>query len=167
MGSVGVRNLYEVVASGIFGFFALLMYLLENYLPKLYQYVSQGVTLYLLKKVPGSGTTADIEPGGILEKDIFSEYIRGLHVSLRAEYHAESTAGVRLRWLYSQDGVNFDTIEDAETNMQYFEPTFEPGKTRQGTVLVPFDALAIKLQVVNLDKNNPVRVTLWETYLIK
>ncbi|MEN3051528.1 MAG: hypothetical protein ABC596_06965, partial [Candidatus Methanosuratincola petrocarbonis] len=37
-----------------------------------------------------------------------------LVVIVKASYDPSATAGVRVRWLYSPDGTNFDSPEDAE-----------------------------------------------------
>jgi hypothetical protein len=88
-----------------------------------------------------------------------------LLITAKASYGVNATAGVRIRWLYSQDGVNFDSPEDAEEAGNYGDLTFEAGKTRQGTMLIPLFTPYVKVQVVNRDAARPVTVTVWKTML--
>lgn len=84
-----------------------------------------------------------------------------LMVIVRAKYDASATAGVRVRWLYSPDGTNFDSPEDAEDQGNYEDLTFSAGKTRQRTVLVPIFTDNIRVQIVNLDSSYAVTVDAW------
>lgn len=94
-------------------------------------------------------------------KDIVIEVPSGYSavlVTVRATYDASATSGVRVRWLYSQDNSDYDSPEDAEDQGNYEDLTFEAGKTRQRTVLIPALTDFIKVQVVNLDTSYPVAV---------
>ena len=81
-----------------------------------------------------------------------------LVVTVKATYNASATAGVRVRWLYSPDGTNFDTVEDAEDQGNYEDLSFAAGESRQRTVLVPIFSPYVKVQVVNLDTSYAVVV---------
>ena len=82
-------------------------------------------------------------------------------VAVRASYHPEATAGVRVRWLYGPDGTSFDTPEDAEAEGNYADLAFSPGEVRQRTVLIPVLAPTVKVQVVNLDAERGHVVSAW------
>ena len=86
-------------------------------------------------------------------------------VYVRATYNASATAGVRVRWLYSPNGSDYDSEEDAEAQSQYYDLSFAAGETRQATVLIPIFAPYIKVQVVNLDSSYSVEVTAWKLLL--
>ena len=86
-------------------------------------------------------------------------------VTVKATYNASATAGVRIRWLYSPDGTNFDTVEDAEDQGNYEDLSFAAGESRQRTVLVPILQSYVKVQVVNLDTSYAVTVDAWRTLM--
>jgi len=85
----------------------------------------------------------------------------GLLVTCRAIYHAAATAGVRVRVLYSFDGTNFDSEEDADAEENYFEPSFSAGATRQRSVIFALLSPYVRIRVTNLDGAQAVTVTLW------
>ena len=85
----------------------------------------------------------------------------GLTVTVRATYSAEASNGVRVRWMFSPDGTNFDTPEDAEAEGNYMDLTFSPGATRQRTVMIAIVAPHVKIHVVNLDPSYSVTVSAW------
>jgi len=105
--------------------------------------------------------------GGGLEEFIVmsTERYSALAVTVKATYDASAVAGVRVRWLYSPDGSNFDSPEDAESAGNYEDLTFEAGKTRQRTMLIPLFTPYVKVEIVNLDKVYPVIVDAWTTLL--
>jgi len=88
-----------------------------------------------------------------------------LLVSVRATYHSEAKTGVRVRWLYSADNVNFDSPEDAEKVGNSEDLTFSAGDTRQRTVIIPLFKPYVKVQVMNLDETYAATITVWKTLL--
>jgi len=102
--------------------------------------------------------------GGGLEEFIVSnaEGYSAVVVAVKAGYDPNATAGVRVRWLYSPDGSNFDSPEDAEAEGNYEDLTFSAGKTRQRTVLIPIMAPYVKVQIVNMDSTYSVVVDVWK-----
>lgn len=86
-------------------------------------------------------------------------------VTVKATYDASATAGVRVQWLYSPDGTNFDSAEDAEAEGNYVDLSFAAGETRQRTVLIPILQPYVKVQVVNLDTTYAVTVDAWSTLM--
>jgi len=84
-------------------------------------------------------------------------------ITVRVTYTDTATAGVRVIWLYSPDGTNYDTEEDAIIEGNYFEPSFSAGETRQRSVIVPFVSPYLRFVVRNLDTANAVTVSLWTT----
>ena len=72
---------------------------------------------------------------------------------------------MRVRYLYSPDGVNFDSPEDAEAAGNYEDLSFVAGATRIRTILIPILQSYVKVQVVNLDTSYAVTVDAWRTLL--
>ena len=88
-----------------------------------------------------------------------------LLVAVRVDYSANATAGVRILWLYSHDGVSFDSVDDAVALGNYYDVSFAAGASRQATVLVPLLAPYVKVVVVNKDAANAATVNLWTWYV--
>ena len=103
-----------------------------------------------------------IDPGGVAEI-LFSNMqgFSAIGISVRASYDPNASAGVRVRWLYSPDGTNFDSVEDAEAQGNYEDLSFKAGETRQRTVRIPIAAPYVKVQIVNLDTGYAVTVDVW------
>ena len=111
------------------------------------------------KSIIGGGTAEFVVVN--TETDGFS----ALAVTVKATYDASATAGVRVRWLYSPDGINFDSIEDAEASGNYEDLSFDAGATRIKTILVPIFMPYVKVQVVNLDISARATVDAWRTLM--
>jgi len=101
-----------------------------------------------------AGATINVNIGPITNRT-------GMLVILRCTYDAAATAGVRLRYLYSPDGTNFDDPADADLEGNYFEPSFSAGATRQRSVIIPFLSPYVRLAVTNLDATYAVVIDLW------
>jgi len=86
-------------------------------------------------------------------------------VTVKATYDSSASAGVRVRWLYSPDGTNFDSEDSAEAEGQYTDLTFVAGETKVETVLIPIFQPYIKVQVVNLDSSYAIVVDAWKTLM--
>jgi len=99
------------------------------------------------------------------EDFVVSDEYSAVVVTVKASYDASATAGVRVRWLYSPDGSNFDSVQDAEDAGNYEDLTFSAGATRQRTVLIPLLQKYTKVQIVNLDSAVSVTVDVWKTLL--
>lgn len=84
-----------------------------------------------------------------------------LFITVRATYDASATSGVRVRWLYSPNGTNYDDEDNAENQNRYYDLAFQSGATKQATILIPVFADNIKVQIVNLDTGYPVTVDVW------
>jgi len=111
-----------------------------------------------VKKLSG----ASIAGGGVAEIDFSDlEGYSAIIIAFKATYDPSATAGVRVRWLYSPDGTNYDSPEDAEDQGNYENLTFSAGATRQRTILIPILAPNVKVQIVNLDSAYAVTVDAW------
>lgn len=86
-------------------------------------------------------------------------------LTVKATYNASATAGVRIRWLYSPNGSDYDSEDAAEAEGQYNDLTFDSNSTKIETVLIPIFQPYVKVQVVNLDTSYPVTVDVWKTLL--
>jgi len=94
-----------------------------------------------------------------------SDGYSALVVTVRATYASGATAGVRVRWLFSPDGTNYDTPEDAEAQGNYYDLSFAAGQTRQATILIAAFSNSVKVQIVNKDTANAVTVNMWSWML--
>ena len=101
-----------------------------------------------------AGGVAEITKSGL---DGYSAII----VTVKATYDANATQGVRVRWFYSPDGTNFDTVGTAERLGNYEDLAFTAGGTEQGTIVVPIFTDNVKIQIVNLDTSYAVTVDVW------
>ena len=114
-----------------------------------------------------SPTTRDLEGytlGGGEVVEVTKSDLEGwsaLVVTVRATYGVDATAGVRVRWLYSQDGVNYDSPEDAELVGNYSDLSFSAGAARQQTIPMKVLAPYLKVQIANLDPANAVVIDAW------
>ena len=72
---------------------------------------------------------------------------------------------MRVRYLYSPNGVDFDSPEEAEAAGNYEDLSFAAGETRIKTILIPILQSYIKIQIVNLDSSVGVVVDAWRTML--
>jgi hypothetical protein len=86
-------------------------------------------------------------------------------LTVKATYASTATSGVRVRWLYSPDGTNYDSIEDAEAQGNYEDLSFAAGATRQRTIVIPILQPYVKIQIINLDTSAAVTVSAWITLL--
>ncbi len=82
-------------------------------------------------------------------------------VTVRATYDPSATSGVRVRWLYSMDGTNYDSVEDSEAQGNYYDLSFTAGATRQATILIPIFTPYVRIQIVNLDATYAVTIDVW------
>ena len=88
-----------------------------------------------------------------------------LVATIRVTYASSATAGVRVVWLYSPDGTNFDTVDDAVAQGNYYDLSFAASATRQATVLIPLLAPYVRVQVINKDSTNAATVNMWTLLL--
>ena len=88
-----------------------------------------------------------------------------LVVTVKATYNASATQGVRVRYLYSPDGTNFDSIEEAEAVGNYEDIGLAAGASRVRTILIPLFMPYVKVQVVNLDTSYAVVVDAWRVLM--
>ena len=84
-----------------------------------------------------------------------------LAVTVKVTYDAAATAGVRVLWLYSPDGVNYDSEDDAVAQGNYVDPSFAAGATRQVTFIVPLFTPYVRIRVKNLDATYAATVDMW------
>ena len=111
-------------------------------------------------------SSQSISAGGTAEFTVSdTDGYSAIVVTVKATYDASATQGVRVRWLYSPDGTNFDSVEDAEAQGNYEDLSFAAGETRQRTVLIPILQSYVKIQIVNLDTSYAVTVDVWTTLM--
>jgi hypothetical protein len=114
------------------------------------------------KRTPRKIIEGDVGAGGTLEWTSLLQNIRlAASVTVRVTYDASATKGVRVYFLHSPDGTNFDSPEDAEAQGNYVDVTFAAGATRQVTIPVAYPGMYMKVVVKNLDTSYPATVTVW------
>ena len=106
-----------------------------------------------------ANATKNIEVGPITERT-------GMIVTIKASYAADATKGIKVRLLYSPDGINYDSNEDADAAGNYFEPSFSPGTTRQRSEIAAYVSPYVILSIINLDTIRPATISLW-TVMVK
>jgi len=82
-------------------------------------------------------------------------------ITVKASYDSAASKGVRIRWLYSADGQDFDSPHDAEDAGNYEDLTFSAGSTRTRTCLIPLLQKFTKIEIINLDESYSVTVDVW------
>jgi hypothetical protein len=80
---------------------------------------------------------------------------------VRAIYTPQATAGIRVRWLYSPDGVHYDSPEEAEASGNYTDLGYVPGNSRQKTIIIPVLSPYLRIQIINKDPSNPTTIDVW------
>jgi len=126
-----------------------------------------------VKEVTQELSSYSLAAGGSVDKDIGSITDRtAIIVTVKASFNASATAGVRLYWLYSPDGTNFDDETSAEAEGNYADIGYDKdknfvgaGKTMQKTVIIPYVTPYIRLRLKNLDSSYAVTVDMWRTLL--
>ena len=111
---------------------------------------TQDLSAYSL----AGGSTYNIDKTNL---DTYSAIV----TTVRATYDASATAGIRVRWLYSMDGTNYDSVEDSEAQGNYYDLSFTAGATRQATILIPIFAPYVRIQIVNLDATYAATIDVW------
>jgi len=88
-----------------------------------------------------------------------------LVATVRVTYASNATAGVRVLWLHGQDGTNFDSVNDAVAQGNYYDLSFAAGGTAQATLLIPLLAPYVQILIINKDSSNAATVNLWTLFL--
>jgi len=106
-------------------------------------------------KVPIILFEGDVAPGATTTLDDCNELeldgVKYLTVTFEGTYHAAATAGARLRFYTSVDGVNYDTEPVIERDV-----TFKAGATVRETFYPAPNAKFLKVTVENLDADQPI-----------
>jgi hypothetical protein len=88
-----------------------------------------------------------------------------LVVTVRVAYATSATAGVRVVWLYSPDGTNYDSVNDAVAQGNYYDMSFAAGGTAQATLLIPLLVPYVQILIINKDSSNAATVNLWTLFI--
>ena len=86
-------------------------------------------------------------------------------ITIKATYNASATQGVRVRYSYSPNRIDFDSEDAAEAEGQYNNIAFAAGETKVETMLIPLLQPYLSAQIVNLDSSVSVTVDVWITLL--
>jgi len=109
-------------------------------------------------------SSQSIDAGGTTEFTISNTDTDGytaIALTVKATYDASATQGLRIRWMYSPDGTNFDTTDGADALGNSHDLTFSAGATVQETIKIPILQPYVKIQLENLDGSYAVTVDAW------
>jgi len=102
-------------------------------------------------------TNKTIDPNSYVDVVItVPEGYTGVALIVRCSYHSAATAGLRLIYLYSQDGVNYDDETNAVDAGNLEDVYFTAGATMQRTVITPVIPDYIKVRFRNRDSSYPI-----------
>jgi len=122
---------------------------------------TRSVSFIVPKAVRKELDAFTLGPGATVDVDIEVPVGRtGVATILKVAYDPASTAGVRLSFYYSIDGVSWDT----DTDDVYTHP-FGAGQTRQKTYISASLPLYIRIRIENLDTTYAVIVDLWSCFI--
>ena len=122
--------------------------------------------------------TKDITVGGVPVKDLSvnpNSYIdsdpievrgyTGGQISVKATFDSGATAGLRLIYLYSQDGSNWDDEQEAINEGNYTDIGYDEsgnfvkaGSSSQRSPIIPIVAPFVIIRFKNLDSTYPVKI---------
>jgi len=109
-------------------------------------------------------SSQSISAGGTTEFTINNTDTDGytaIALTVKATYDTSATQGLKIRWLYSPDGSNFDTTDGADALGNSHDLTFSAGATVQETIKIPILQPYVKIQLENLDGTYAVTVDAW------
>lgn len=127
----------------------------------------------LLQPVRSDTTTAasneTISPSDSYEYEVSNDLTgySAIVVTVRVTYSASATSGVRVRWLYSPDGTNYDSPDAADNEKNYQDIYFSAGDTIQETLLIPIFMPYIKVHVYNKDTVESVTLNSMSIVLLR
>jgi len=101
-------------------------------------------------------------------KDIDKTDLNGwsaIIITVKVTYGTSPLNGVRVLWLYSQDGTNYDTENEALRRGNYEDIGYTPSAVEQGTIVVPIFTPYVRIRIRNLDTANNVTIDAWTTLL--
>ena len=86
-------------------------------------------------------------------------------LTVRVTFLGSATANTRIYWLYSPDGTNYDTIDEATDEGNYVDVIAGANATKQRTVIVPVITRYLRIRVENQDASVSINANVWITYL--
>lgn len=93
-----------------------------------------------------------VGPGSTHSIDVYvDEHWTHVVASIRVWYDPSATAGIRVMWMYSPDGLKYDTDDDAVARGNYYDMSFAAGATRQTTIPVPALSRFVRIAIRNMD----------------
>jgi len=128
--------------------------------------ISSGLKRIYDKDVKQVAKDVEVPQGSFIDFALeVPEGYTGMLATLEARFEATATTtGIRIIFLYSFDGTDYDDEENAEYAGNYEDMLIPAGASnvvRQRSFIIPCTAPYLKLRVKNLDPTNPARVDLW------
>ncbi len=88
-----------------------------------------GLSVDLVSETIGPNSTREV-----LKEKVFAWDM--LVANVEVSYGPTATSGIRVRWHYSVDGVNYDSVEDADAQSNYYDVSFAAGQTKVATIFI-------------------------------
>jgi len=89
----------------------------------------------------------------------------GMLLIVRATFDSGATSFMRVIYMYSADGLNYDSEDEAISAGNYFE-FGAAGETRQRSEIIPAIAPYIKIRLRNLDSvYNITNINVWRVFI--
>lgn len=86
-------------------------------------------------------------------------------LSVRAYYDKNATNPVEIRWFYSPNGFDYETLEEILNKGQYVRLSVKPGEYTLRVIIIPSYETSVKIQFLNLDDTYPVDIYYWIRYV--
>ena len=86
-------------------------------------------------------------------------------LTIQVTFLGSATANTRIYWLYSPDGENYDTIDEATDEGNYVDILAGANVTKQRTSIIPIITRYLRIRVVNQDTSVNITCNAWLTYL--
>jgi hypothetical protein len=108
----------------------------------------------------------EINPGSYVDVNIqVPEGYTGMMITVKATFNANASSGLRVMYLYSHDGVNYDSEDEAVSALNYFD-MFTAGATKQRSDILPAVTPFVKIRLRNMDANHKITgVNVWRVII--
>ena len=82
-------------------------------------------------------------------------------LTVKASYYENASNPVEVRWFYSPNDSDFETLEEILDKGQYVKLSVKPGEYAMRTIIIPAYEQSAKVQFLNLDPDYSVYVYYW------
>ena len=86
-------------------------------------------------------------------------------LTIQVTFLGSATGNTRVYYLYSPDGVNYDTTDEAENEGNYVDILAGENVTKQITIIVPIVTRFLRIRILNQDTSVNITCNAWITYM--